>query len=471
MKLILNDTGFAGMTPLHEAVLFGPPEDVQRWAARSEKNERNSLGQTPLHLAVSKPHHLQAILNAGHNPDAVDGHGMTPLMYAAASDEIDAARILIRAGADPFVQHSALHFTFTQFAITRSNWDFIRDLFYFFDHDAMQTMAEMLSKQVVSLLFLDLYIPWKTRKDDCLLQMISRCKSLNFCVEEFPGFDSRQSVKGRTLLHYAHTAREVDALLDRGFNVVNQVDQNGQHALMSAISRTYDFDLEPLVGRLLDAGAEINLQDRRGHTAYHIMIDRFSNENPYATEENIDSLHTLVARGAGVLIPDNCRCSCSVSGCLPVVMDRKQELRSVRAPTESSSVLLTEWIILLFETCGMETAKQALLATIRRAEHKKLDMTHTCCMRATRSFYQDPYPEPMPEDDIDDILEEEAEFMRILDETMDHESEREFSSLLQSAILNTKPHMDETGNRLWSTENRNGGMTKVLVSSYPLPSR
>ncbi|KAM6532730.1 hypothetical protein FALCPG4_005782 [Fusarium falciforme] len=50
----------------------------------------------------------------------------------------------------------------------------------------------------------------------------------------------------------------------------------------------------------------------------------------------------------------------------------------------------------------------------------------------------------MPEDDVNEILEEESEFSKSLDDKMEHESEREFNSLLRSAILDTKPPMDQT---------------------------
>ncbi|KAI8686726.1 hypothetical protein NCS56_00333500 [Fusarium sp. Ph1] len=447
LTLVCKDNqGFAGMTPLHEAVLFGQPEDVQLWATRSKKNERNFLGQTPLHLAFCKPQHLRALLDAGHGPDVVDTYGFTPLMYAAASSKVDAARILLRASTYPVIQQGILDFTFANIAISHLNWEFVMDLFFFFDDEVIQTMAEVLARQTLPCLFQIYWLPVYCGHD-YLLPMLSKCKSLNVPLEALP--EVGPYTKGRTLLHYAHTATEVDALLGHDSNIINQVDQKGQHALMSVILDTNGFDLDSLATRLLDFGANINLQDKRGHTTCHIITQQLSSHQLWSCGRRLDCLHTLVTRSADVLIPDNCRCSCSVSGCLPTVVDGIKGPCDVRTPTEMSAVPLTEWVILIFETLGIETAKQTLLATIRQAEHKKLDMTHTCCRRTP---YYDRNPDTMPEDDIDDIIEEESDFIRILDEKMGHESKRSFNSLLRSAILGTKPPMDQDGQRLWSTE-------------------
>ncbi|KAJ3465032.1 hypothetical protein MRS44_005690 [Fusarium solani] len=431
-----NNQGFAGMTPLHEVILFGQPEDVHYWAERSEKNERNFLGQTPLHPAVSKPQHLQAILDAGHDPDAIDANGFTPLMYSAASNAIGAARILIRAGADPLMRHRRLDFAFTSFAVARCNWDCITELFSFFDDEAMHITSEVLAQQAVSVLFLYSYRP-RCRKEATV-----------YCTG-FLGNNHMKMMEGRTLLHYAGSVNDVDALLDHSSSIINQVDQNGQHALMRVVAQTRLSGLEPLIGRLVNSGADINLQDKRGHTACHIMMQRFSQSESLTIKGMLDFLHALVTLGADVLRPDNCKCSCSVSGCLPTVPDLSKAILSPGEPAGGSVVLLIEWIILIFETCGIETARQTLLATIRRAQHEKLDMTHTCCQRRIASCPpEDRYPDPMPEDDINEILEEESEFSKILDDEMEHESEREFNSLLRSAILYTKPPMDKTIQRL-----------------------
>jgi ankyrin repeat protein len=66
---------------------------------------------TPLMMApTSSPEAIQMLIDAGANVNARDGRGMTPLMFAAASDKPNLAilRILLKAGADQDVQ-SAIH--------------------------------------------------------------------------------------------------------------------------------------------------------------------------------------------------------------------------------------------------------------------------------------------------------------------------------------------------------------------------
>ncbi|KAI8166428.1 26S proteasome non-ATPase regulatory subunit 10 [Colletotrichum sp. SAR 10_70] len=115
--LCKNNQGFAGMTPLHEAVLFGSPQSVKTWIERSKRDEKNFLGQTPLHLAVYKAEHLTALLESGHDVNAVDNYGITPLMYAAATDQEEALYILINAHADLQAVDSRYHRTFFDYAI------------------------------------------------------------------------------------------------------------------------------------------------------------------------------------------------------------------------------------------------------------------------------------------------------------------------------------------------------------------
>lgn len=64
--------GFVGITPLHRAAAFGPPEAVRD------------------------------LLQAGANRDAADGRGLTPLMFAVATDypNLRTVELLLRAGAD-----------------------------------------------------------------------------------------------------------------------------------------------------------------------------------------------------------------------------------------------------------------------------------------------------------------------------------------------------------------------------------
>ena len=64
-------------------------------------NATDSIGRTPLHLALGEPELIELLLLAGAKPDATDENGRTPLHWAAANSLVDSARLLLEAGADP----------------------------------------------------------------------------------------------------------------------------------------------------------------------------------------------------------------------------------------------------------------------------------------------------------------------------------------------------------------------------------
>jgi len=102
--LLLAATLLSGCgASLHDAVARGERETVQ--ALISERpaavHDRNELGKTPLHYAVTfKQEAMMALLvDAGAELDAQDNTGMTPLHVAAMLGRKDEARWLMEAGA------------------------------------------------------------------------------------------------------------------------------------------------------------------------------------------------------------------------------------------------------------------------------------------------------------------------------------------------------------------------------------
>ncbi|KAJ0348248.1 hypothetical protein COL154_011936 [Colletotrichum chrysophilum] len=140
--LCKDNQGFAGMTPLHEAVLFGSSESVKKWIQCSKRDEKNFLGQTPLHLAIYKPEHLSALIDSGRDVDAIDNYGITPLMYAAAADEEEALYILINAHADFTIEDSRYNRTFFGYAVARRNWCLIYNLLLVIKQSVEKEVAE-----------------------------------------------------------------------------------------------------------------------------------------------------------------------------------------------------------------------------------------------------------------------------------------------------------------------------------------
>jgi ankyrin repeat protein len=115
-----------GNTTLHKLIQQHPAEAIKlinlefslttNQADLPDLNAPNSLGMTPLHVAVSQPPVVQALLNATCvKIDQRDHCGMTPLLHAVWQDQTVVAKMLLKAGADPRVREveggTALHYS------------------------------------------------------------------------------------------------------------------------------------------------------------------------------------------------------------------------------------------------------------------------------------------------------------------------------------------------------------------------
>lgn len=105
----LNATAPDGHTPLGLAAFFGHPSTVQlllAGGADPAQASNNTMKVQPLHAAVAGRNAdcVQAILDAGADPDARQQLGYTPLMGAASAGREDLAELLLARGADRSLQ-------------------------------------------------------------------------------------------------------------------------------------------------------------------------------------------------------------------------------------------------------------------------------------------------------------------------------------------------------------------------------
>ncbi|MDY6944366.1 MAG: ankyrin repeat domain-containing protein, partial [Pseudomonadota bacterium] len=100
---------FGREQPLRQAILERQPldvikalyEDGVRDAVPLDESRQASQYDSVLNAAIDNPEALQYLLDQKLDPNVANGFGKTPLMYAAQYDQLESARILLSAGADP----------------------------------------------------------------------------------------------------------------------------------------------------------------------------------------------------------------------------------------------------------------------------------------------------------------------------------------------------------------------------------
>ena len=420
--------GFAGTTPLHEAVLLGSLELVNKWIPRSDKDERNFLGQTPIHLAISNSRYLRALINAGHDLDAVDNYGITPLMYAAATNQEECLRVLLEAGANPFIRDRRNERTFMQYAALRGHWSLILTVLYHMKAVAEKKTAESWA-QHATLLYYVFYPDYHQDREVSSQQLLATCGSVNFTFDHYD-----KGLENNTLLHHVRSINDIEVLLEHGFTLVNHVNSIGQHALISAVLSRCKPDM---VRRLLDAGAEINLKDNSHYTTLYYVLDNL--QAAYDRFAAMDIARILLADSADVLCRDSCRCPCSPNGCLPSALLPHAVYGSLFS---SVPVWSLEWLSLVLEYRGKSEAKAILLSFIRKRKFDEMEMTHVCCTRNHKPFiFRWP---SMSDEDVDEILDEESEFVQILEDEMALSSAKVYETLLDDWILQIKASLEKS---------------------------
>lgn len=414
------------MTPLHEAILARDTTSFERWLGRAQPDEKNALGQTPLHLAISIPQFLDALIREGHDTNAVDNHGKTPLMYAAATNQRDALSILIRSGADLSIVCGLNKRHFLAYAVARGNWklmlDSLQDIEATSGAEVTEAAAQFTTVNfLLKRMFLSNLAGLDT--DDFLGQLLVKCGSVNFLYH-----GRTDGSNNNCLMHAANSATEVETLLSHGFALIDHTNSSGQHPLIHAVRRS-NFEV---VQSLIAAGADVDLKDSRDKTSlYYNLAALHPNINDSAGI-HIQIFHTLLSQDANALSRDKCRCPCSPGGCLPTA-----PLAHV-ASTEWGQTNIPVWSLEVLNTVeqlrGQGEAKAVLLSLIRKAIFDEFDMTHVCCQRRTSfssSWPPGNHPDPIPDEDVNEIRDEESEFIDLLEESMNHYVARSFDELVE----------------------------------------
>ena len=255
----VNATDIKGATPLHKALLTGYPDlDVAKaLLANGADPNRKSLGNTFLCIAVSEEQVEVARLlleaNADPNLKCDTYCDFTPLHKAVATEQLEVAKLLLDAGANV----NAIR----KYGETPLYW-------------AMDTGQ---SEMVELLLGAGANVNATSSGDTPLARAVMRGKKeVVKSLIRAGAIVSSKGMHGNTPLHYAVIKGEeemVDILIAAGADV-NTVREDGYTPLHWAVCR----HMSEIVKLLLAAGANVNVAKNDGYTPLHTAVDKVQKE-------------------------------------------------------------------------------------------------------------------------------------------------------------------------------------------------
>lgn len=414
--------GFAGSSPLQEAILVDSSEVVERILRNSQVQEDvNILGQSSLHLAVWRPRHLKTLLQAGFDVNSRDWNGRTPLMYAAAAGMRKVAVSLVKAGADIWAQDNLYSkHTWLEYGTLSNHWDLVLDVIYYvrkLGRFSKEDAQKLLDAAIIS--WADKNAKAKNSSHFATLLKWGANPEVRWTAK-WPTYEADST----TLLHRIENCTDFDVLLNAGFTSSNHVNSRGLHPLMTQL----DAGNPELIQKTINAGGGVDHQDHIGSTALHICSEIIRSGIlsivPHDADlrfQTLKNTEVLLSNGANPFLTDHCRCPCSTSGCTPagiLLKDLQQKIGNNihRSYPLTMHSWVNRWLRLLhkFEN-DSEYSRHFFLDTIRLSKFEQLELTHTCC-RFTN-------PENrvwiIPEDeDVQEIRDEEQELSDILESEM-----------------------------------------------------
>ncbi|KAF4627422.1 hypothetical protein G7Y89_g10729 [Cudoniella acicularis] len=388
-EMIKVSPEFAGTGSLSEAVLIGSQEEVKTCIEHYPFcDEKNALGQSALHLAVLRPHHLGLLISSGANIDAQDCNGRTPLMYSAIIGSSESAIMLLKGGANIWLKDTLYcKQDFIHYAIFGNHWPFFMKVL-----DFIRQSRSFRSDEIQRLLDTTIIL-WAGTSSD--YRESKHFKTLlEWGANPEVRFRDRRGWRDEsdlTLLHVIKNVSEFDALVTRGFTSFNDPSSSGAHPLIFLA----DSGDANLVEKCISYGSNVDHQDHMGKTALHAIAEQIWEPYKYSGQEAccsygynnnhismIDCERVLLSGTADPLLSDCCRCACSREGCIPGHILLKLRFYNM-AP---SSILFSVRIFIrtlehlrtvqLNQDIGV--ALQVLLDMIRVAEFENLELTHTC---------------------------------------------------------------------------------------------
>ena len=283
-------------------------------------------------------------------------------MYASAMNRVMAVSILIRRGAELFLQDYLEKYDFIMYAAVRTNWFIIWHAVEVIESRDPSLLVGTFSRIISSPkppLFLEEGRTWEKHFFLCIASKLS---NLDVVFEDM-----------RTLMHVVTLPRLAHLLLEHGFTALNQQDQQGEHPLF-AITKF----LDPSLARLLiERGSDINLRNHKGHNVLCQVVGRLDHPQEKKIKRILEYLDMLLENGADVNSTDDCTCNCNPAGCLPISgLSLKVQSLDYRV---NNPCWIFEWLCILVDHEKFVEAKSNALSILRQVKFDEKGLVHTCC--------------------------------------------------------------------------------------------
>ncbi|KAL9090162.1 MAG: hypothetical protein Q9165_005442 [Trypethelium subeluteriae] len=371
---------------LSKAVISSSRQRLTRMLANHPKsiNERNALGQSPLHLCVHWPSGLQLLLSYGADVHQGDNNGCLPMCYAYEDDHLQAVQILADSGSAIFCHKCG--------SVERAFWRQSPEL--------ARVIATIIAGRRRELRSIAEYsLPSLTQQ---IRQLFNNELSDKFFFSILALLDEHEIPIPQVLrdlsytkLHHRRitTVGIAQELYNAGFTELDVPDDHGFTPL-ALLCHHYvpgRFALIKLASWYVSKGADLYrnigpLDTKVVHlVAYKLgmaeMLKHSSEEIPLMDDDCRKLLRTVSLSENG----DSCLCSCSVGGCKPITMFLKPCLDWRRGALsfgkDVNPIDMLE--VLILATSRRKWYDQQIFSqVIRYLTFEELEITHLCCLHS-----------------------------------------------------------------------------------------